>query len=203
VSKIETGRYSERLRRALGMKGVEVVSGELSPEISPVFILEDNSIEWAYLQQVRLCGSAILQVGVAGNESLIRWVNPAGSGVIAVFTHLDFSANLPASFNWGYATVAVDLPTASVSAVFDHRWAAGAVGARTAIRTSRTAAGGTIALGDGIFVIQLTINTVYQWDGALVLLPGEGLELGAPGVLDMALRANARWRERQLPALEE
>jgi len=201
VSKIETGRYSERLRRALGMKGIEIVSGELSPEISPVFVLEDNSIEWKFLQAVRVCGSATLQSGTAGNESLIRWLNPAGSGIMAVFSHFDINTNALVSFNLGYGTAIVALPTLGATAVFDHRWATAT--SPTSVRVSQTSAGTTISLSSSVFVSRTAADAVYHWDGELVLLPGESLEFGSPGSLSLSLRVNARWTERQLPALEE
>lgn len=201
MSKIETGRYSERLRRQLGMKGTEKVSGELSPEISPVFILEDNTIEWAFLQQVRKCGAGVLQVGTAGQETLIRLVNPAASGVIAVFTHVDVQMNKNVSCNFGYSTSIADLATAAATAVYDHRWSPAAQG--TTVIGTRTSAGGTISLTETVFVTRMIVDTSYLWDGPFVLLPGEGVEFGAPGTLDLDVRMNARWTERQLPALEE
>jgi len=201
VSKIETGRYSERLRRALGMKGVEVVAGELSPEISPVFILEDNSIEWKFLQQVRVCGSAIIQNGAAGNETLVRWQNPVASGIMAVFSHLDYTASLDENFNFGFTVTTAGLATPGVTAVFDHRWDTGLN--PTAVKVTRTSAGATIALGGSVFVTRVAINNRYPWDGAVVVLPGEGLEFGSPGTFAVNIRVNARWTERHLPALEE
>ncbi len=204
MSKIEVGRYSDRLRRTLGMKGVSEVAGELSPEISPVMVLEDVSLEWLFLQQVRACGSATVLVGNVANESIIRWRNPAGSGVIARFTHLDYFATQNVIHTWGYSTPAVgDLPTASVTAVFDHRWADSGGVDRTTIRTSRTSAGTTIALASSIFVASPQLQTAYQWDGEIILLPGEAVELGSSGSVDVNLNASARWTERQLPALEE
>lgn len=200
MTKIETGRYSERLRRALGMKGVEMVAAELSPEISPVFILEDNSIEWKFLQQVRVCTSGILQVGGAGFESLLRWSNPSISGVIAIFTHLDVMLGSLSSVNFGYATVPGTLGIPAASTVLDHRWATAA--SPTTIVPSRDNAGATISLSSTVFIARVLIDVAFHWDGQLVLLPGEALEFGAPGSLNLDIRANARWTERQLPALE-
>lgn len=181
------------------MKGVVQVAGELSPEISPVMVLEDNAIEWQFLQQVRVCGSATLVPGIGGNPSVVQWNNPANSGVIAVFSHLDFQMDILASANFGYSAAAA-LASAASTAVFDKRW--GTQTDPTTIRVTSTNAGVGIALTSSIFVARLNSNRNYPWEGQVVLLPDDSLEFGTPG-LNVGIRVNARWTERQLPALEE
>lgn len=200
MSKIETGRYSERLRRSLGMKGVTVVSAELSPEISPVIVLEDNALEWQFLQAVRACGSAILEDGAVSFQTLIRWNNPVGSGIIAVFRHLDISADALTTINWGYGNNIGELLTARATAVFDHRWATAT--SPTAVTASSSDDATVISLASSIFVTRSVADTPYHWDGEVILLPGESLELGS-GSTQLAVRVNTRWTERQLPALEQ
>jgi len=86
VSKIETGRYSDLLRRYLGMKGVSAVSSELSPEIAPAFVLESERPEWEFLKNERLMAGVFSVPGVAAQNAVYRLRNPAGSGVVAVFS---------------------------------------------------------------------------------------------------------------------
>lgn len=199
MSKIEIGRFSERLRRALGMKGVPVVSAELSPEISPVIIVQGNDPDQQFLQGVRLCVSAIGVNGVAGNPSLVRWRNPENSGVIAVFERFWFSIENSGQMNVGYAAVQADLPTASASGLRDHRWA-GAPD-NTTIRASRTAAGTGLNLADSLMVARLTSGRPFTYPQPVILLPGETIEAGTIGV-DTEFTAVAIWSERQIPALE-
>ena len=53
MSKIETGRFSDLLRRSLGMKGQELVSAELAPELSPTWQVESAlNQEWDWAKGV-------------------------------------------------------------------------------------------------------------------------------------------------------
>ena len=200
MAKIETGRFSDRLRRSLGMKGVVDVAGELSPEVSPVIVLEDNSLEWQFLQQVKACCSATLEPANAGFESVVQWLNPAGSGIIAVFSHVGVSVGPVININFGYALVAAALPTAGATAVRDHRWSTAAD--PTSVRVSRDNTGTVIALASSIFITRSPANRPFSWEQPVVLLPGEALQLGSGGSLALDIRATAVWTERALPALE-
>ena len=180
------------------MKGVEVVSAELSPEISPVIILEDNTTEWQFLQAVRLCVSSFIQQGVALQNTIIRARNPAGSGVIAVVTRVAYSPNITSQFLMGFANTLADLPTAAATAVRDHRWASAAN--PTTLVVSRSNDVG-FSFSDSLWATDSLGFTPQLFDSPFVILPGETIEMGTT-TPEVTLRMGLSWTERQLPRLE-
>jgi len=199
VSKIEIGRYAERLRRVLGMKGQEMVAGELSAEVSPVIVLEDNAAEWQFLQRVRLCTSVMLQGNVAAQNGLFRLRNPAASGVIAVVNKLGINGTLPFRVSLGYASAAVDLGTPGTTAVRDSRWILPAN--PTALIASR-ANNVTISLISSLWIASTLASTLVRYEhGPIIMLPGDVIEWGT-STLNITLETTVDWTERELPALE-
>lgn len=93
MSKIEVGFYSELLRRFLSQAGQESVSGELSPEISPVMVLDSVRPDWAYLRGERMCGGSVGSAPAAALNSTVRLVNPAGSGMLLTICDLQWWNN--------------------------------------------------------------------------------------------------------------
>ena len=199
MSKIETGRFSERLRRSLGMVGQTMVAGELSPEVSPVIVLQGNDPDQQFLQGVRLCFSSMEQPAVAAQNTLFRILNPQGSGVLASFSHVSFSHHnsVATVFNMGYGTTVASLPTAGATAIRDQRWLAGTN--PTSLIASRSNGVG-IALLQGLWTVSSNVHDPMKYEVPFILLPGEILEFG--GGVNIIVRFNAAWTERPLPALE-
>jgi len=200
MSKIEIGRYSERLRRSLGMKGQETVASELSPEVSPVIIIEDNDAQWQFLQGVRLCSSAMLQGTVVAQNNIFRLRNPAGSGVVGEVNVLSMSGNIAGMvFNLGYGVTQAELGTAGTTGLRDSRWGTGID--NTTLIASRA---NNVALN---FASSIWITRAFpdhQWvypHGRFIILPGESIEWGTASV-NLTLVTTVDWTERQLPALE-
>ncbi len=181
------------------MKGTEIVSGELSPEISPVIVVEDDTAEWQFLQGVRLCASSLAQGAVVAQNTMFRYRNPVGSGVIARFDVWGVTPTTDCSFVAGYSSGAADFATAGATALRDHRWQQ-AAGSKTAIQVSR-ANDITFVLTDGFWGWDGLADVSQRYDQPLILLPGEAIDLGTI-TLNVEIRLFSTWTERQLPALE-
>ena len=199
MAKIEIGTFSERLRRSLGMKGQEMVAAELSPEVSPVIVLQDNAAEMQFLQGIRLCTSGMLQGAVVAENSLFRILNAAGSGVLAVFTYFALTANRTSTLNVGYGITQAALGTAGATAVRDGRW--GRPANPTTLTASR-ANNVAVGLDSTLMVSRVATGFIVKASRQWVLLPGESLEWGT-GTTDVQLETTVDWYEKPLPALEE
>ena len=200
MSKIEIGRYSELLRRQFGMKGQESVAAELSPEVSPIVILEDASDEWNYLKGVRDCGFGDIVAAIAGFTSKWRMRNPAASGIIAVVEFIEIVTNATSAKRITINNQTVDFPTPVQGAVLDARW--GIVGvAEPAVIVTASNAQATGPAGTSIGESRALSNAPWTYAQEIVLVPGAVLDFGTADQ-DEDARATVRWRERAFPALE-
>lgn len=202
MSKIEIGRYSELLRRMLGMKGTTEVAGELSPEISPIFVIEDPGAEWDFLKSVRGGRLAEIQVGVAGFGSVVRLRNPVGSGVIAVVDLISITPEGATNVGVTRGTETTELFSLGVSVVPDLRWESEASIATT-LRVSRASdvAG---PVGDVLARTRPLAGSEFVYSLPIVMIPGTSVDWGVGfGSTNETIHTFAGWRERQLPALEE
>lgn len=196
MAKIEVGRYSDQLRRLFGMKGVEVVASELSPEISPVVVLEDNAPDLQFLKAVRLCGSADTAAAAAGFFGRVRLRNPATSGVIATVTRSTLSSTSTQQYTGFLIVTATDLASIATGVILDGRWQ-GAVGG-TALRTSFQSIAGAAS---GSRVLDQQGGQVGLQGDSIVLIPGDALDFQL-NTLNLELHFWLRWSERRLPELE-
>lgn len=200
MSKIEIGRYSEQLRRMLGMKGQEVVSGELSPEISATIEIEGPGAEWNFLKGVRDASTGATIGAIAGNRPNFRLRNPTGSGVIAtvqVVALVSPSGDVDIALARGLETTDLAVGTFATT-VLDERWAP--IGQTTLVASVTN----LDALGPQgrIFVRARTLDhTEWRYPYQVVLVPGTNLDFG---LLTLATGATGwvRWHERRLPRLE-
>jgi len=200
VSKIEIGRFAERLRRSLGMAGQVEVAGELAPEISPVIVIQDNSAEWQFLQRVRLCQSAVLQAAAVAANPVFRYINPAGSGVIAQFNSVQLTSDSINTFIGGYGITQTSFGTAAATGLRDHRWVAGGTVATAIVGSRGTGVG--VGLTQGLFIFHSLASELRDYSEPFILLPGESFEFGSL-TDDHEMTASLTWTERRLPALEE
>jgi len=199
MSKIEIGRFAERLRRSLGMAGVVEVAQELSPEISPVIVVEDNAADLQFLQAVKLCCAAPLQPAVAAQNTIFRFRNPATSGVIASFSRVIMTSDVAALLLLGYGSTQADLATVGATGLRDRRWERGTP-TSTVLQGSR-ANNVALAFETAIFTLFVSANTPLIYPEPFVLLPGETLELRTQNV-NVGIGLGLTWTERGLPALE-
>jgi len=199
VSKIEVGRYSELLRRFLQQKGQEEIAGELSPEISPIFVLESDRTDWAFLKNERLGIVSINQTSGATPGPLFRVRNPLGSGVIATLSDIWVTLTVgPANLRVNFVQVNAQLPGGNLNGrPRDFRWGPNF---ETVLLGSFDTT--TVGIGTRLFEGRLQADTNLHLQIPVVIPPGFGVEMGTNAVQAQGLIANYMWVERQLTALE-
>ena len=204
MSKIETGRYSELLRKQLGQKGQELVAGELSPEISPVFGLEAAlwSLEWYYLKGVRaLSGSDIIGANVLAGGHM-RLTNPIGSEVLATVTRVSMTAKSIVEWAVNLEETGAILKSVGLSTARDGRWPRTAALFQSALTISFTASSGAVPTGQGILHRGSAIaDTLQSYSEQVVVPPGFALTWGSL-TANVGVDLNVDWFERPVAALE-
>lgn len=201
MAKIEIGRYSELLRRALGMKGVTEVSGELSPEISPTWQLESDSDEWQFLKGVRIISSSLSIAAVAAQASRLQLVNPAASGVIATVFPVVFTGGITVTLILRMVGTALAvLGTVGTSVPRDNRWNLPAGGASPLILSGEASAD-AINAGFLVHIGPVPANETFNLPVPIVLTPGSSIQWGS-SVDNVAVTGSVHWKERQIPVLE-
>jgi len=201
MSKIESGRWSEQLRRMFGMKGQELVSAELSPEVSPTIQLEGPDAEWNFLKGVRDCAAGDTLAAAVGFQSKWRVRNPADSGVIGILEEIELVSSTGAlAYRVTGNAQTVNFPTVVLSAVTDGRW--GAIGdARPALIVSASNTQATGPAGEIFVETRRAVDVEFRYSRPLVLIPGACVDFGTPS-FNLALFMWVRWRERAVAALE-
>jgi len=206
LSKIEIGRWSEQLRRMMGMAGTEIVSGEMSPEISPTIELEGQSPEWDFLKGKRNCfGGADLGAGGVTFIGKYRLRNPADSGVVAVVKRIELASTAGGVGTTGLRinvnSQTVNLDTAVVPLVPDTRWGALAIQATALILTTSIVQ--TTGPAGSLLATSITIaGTRWVVTEPFVLVPGTNVDFGASSD-NLPLAGWVAWTERAFPVLEQ
>lgn len=174
---INIGRYNGILGRMLSMGGQEDPAGALSPEISPVLVLENDRPEWLFLGNVRLHGAAIaLAAGGAGNFATARLRNPATSGALVVVTSIQISVTTISEVKIFLATSAVVDATTPQTMMFPHdsRWGAQTSGAaKGSSKNDNTASQGTV-IWDHFLAVNTPIRAACC---PLVLAPDSSIDV--------------------------
>lgn len=202
MSKVETGRFSEQLRRMLGQKGQELVAAELSPEISPTIELEGRSAEWDFLKGVRGISAVLEITAVVAMTSICRVRNPAASGVLGVITMVEETIQItPAAAVLTRGTEVVDLAVPISTVVLDERWEATGL-ISSALQFSTNDAGDAIqAAGPSIGIFRPAVDTPWKYTNEIVLPPGTHCDWG-PTPTNRTIRTTVTWRERAVARLE-
>lgn len=195
MSKVETGRYSDLLRRTLGMKGVTEVAAELSPELSPVFVLETERPEWEFLKNEKLVGATFQKTGEVALASAVRLSNPAASGVVAVFSRMHINSAAAGIILWERNTDQGVLASLLPTVARDTRWEA----LTTSVLLQSVAAVG--ASGDSFGSTVNLANVPVEYVDSIVLTPGQQVQMTQLTV-NTSIRGYWTWRERRLDALE-
>jgi len=196
VSQIQTGRYGDLLRRFLGMKGVTEVAGELSPEISAVFILENDRPEWLFLKGEKLCSASFFIALNAGLPSAARLRNPAGSGVMAVIQRLEVSTQAGATLieerNTDQGNLAAVLPTVTRDTRLPVLNASACIQSVANVGSS----------GEAFFSQRNLPDVPLVNASPFILLPGFQIQVSST-TNNIQLRGDWQWRERRLDVLEQ
>lgn len=183
------------------MKGVELVSAELSPEISPTWTLEDNSAEWQFLKSVRLVGGSGQEGAVAAELGTFRINNPAGSGVLC---SVNFLALTPGGATNVHARIfnveAAALTDGISTGPLDTRWNFPGTVISPVIFSAQTQ---VAVISGGVLIWNSTTNTnmLQQITMPIVLAPNSHLDIQAQTV-NSSQRIIAHWHERGVSALE-
>lgn len=203
MSKIEQGRWSQLLRRATGAAGQEVVAGHLSPEISPVWIIQEADQDLDFLKIVRRMAVGIELGAGAGFLTKFRLRNPVDSGVISIVTSMDMRLDALSTVTGARGTAVTDLSVGNVpTTVIDERWGAtSATGGTLILSVDNTTVLGPE--GDNLFRDRLAAETRYRMPSELkiVLTPGTNFDWGAVTV-NRLIRTSLTWFERPFPDLE-
>lgn len=184
------------------MAGVTIVSGEVSPEISPTVELEGRSPEWDFLKGVRGCFAAAEQLkGGLTFRSKFRLRNPATSGVIAVVQAFEASTDANARLAAAVNAQTVDFATAIVPAVPDVRWGALA-NQQTSLIASRDNTQITGPAGNLLGSVRITDGRPWLVRQPFAMMPGTTFDWGCQSD-DTDCLAWVHWIERSLPELEQ
>jgi hypothetical protein len=88
----------------------------LSPELQPVVIAEDLSVQSPYDSPLRRrAGSGVEVAAVAGQYSQIELTNPTDSGVVAMLKRMAFAAGASTNLSFGFKSGAVGALPATAS----------------------------------------------------------------------------------------
>jgi len=207
VSRIQSGRWSELLRRATGQAGVEVVASELSPEISPTWAIEGTTPEWDFLKSTKRL-LANVDLDGAGCASW-RLRNPDNSSAIAIVDQIIFGCNNDTTaFTLQLEHGASDLGSLGFPIVVDSRWVPAPYtdAAISSMSFTTTSSSSYITTG-------ALLGTFYSHGGSggekqqqtfhlpVVLSPGWSLTLSTLN-LGARVYGNVSYSERTLPPLE-
>jgi hypothetical protein len=204
VARIEIGRWSELLRRASGMAGVEIVSSEMSPEISPVFVVEGDTGDWDYLKHKKLFACQFSVPASVGEFSHWQLRNPPTSGTIAVIERITASTTASDYTRLMLNKVTTDYTTAAYPVVQDTRWQTyPGPPLNFNVSSLKATHEGDSGVGAGSIFSQqrLISNTPWTFVGPLVLTPGYALS-GQNTTYNLAMSVTVQWSERKLQPLE-
>lgn len=200
--KIQVGRFNQILGRSLTMGGQEDPAGDLSAEISPVLVLENDRPEWEYLGGGRLMAGSRGVAGAATPVS-IRFRNPVGSGAICVLLSVNVSTGpgLVANDEYQAALVAATVDLASVGTTQTARDTRNPTTKGVAILSAAQAAvAGTNMMEDWF---QPVSSNRLLANMPCIVSPGFALDVGsftnsAAGVMIVSFS----WRERAFQPFE-
>lgn len=211
-NEILVGRYNRFLQKVLGIKGPPP-SAAVAGEVMPVLPFESFGVENRYLASWERFGFFISAAAVVAQRSALRFRNPPGSNLIAVFEKINvsqFAGGTPqtvlAAYNFPPPAVADFTPSANVQARFDAR------GRPTATLVPSFSSNAGASAGAFFYesVIPQTIpgataagsiELIQDDDQELPLLPGDAITLWG-ATLGIEINASVWWRERFLEESE-
>jgi len=202
-NEILTGRYARMLQKLFGMKG-SVPTKQLAGEITTTINLF-SGVELRYLEQWDRFGLALQVIGVAANVSGVRFRNPVGSNVIAVFESLLVANDSASSGDYFISLGAIAADLASISSLVGSRLDPRGRNAPTLIVTSQATTPSIGFLTAGIarpaLLSASTIPIILTENQEITVLPGDALQVLSFN-LNSSMDVSAVWRERLLEESE-
>jgi hypothetical protein len=198
-NEIQVGRYNRYLQKLFSMKGPAALT-QLSPEMMPVLPLF-HGVENRYLEGWDRFGFSLFSAAVVGQLSAVRFRNPAGSNVIAVFELITCQSGPNAGPLSDQPFVAVNqnqnanLGTLNLAnqSVLDKR----SRPLSTLITSSGQQTGGGVAIIQTTYGANGFANFINYEHQQITVLPGTSLDV-IGNVLNQAITPSAIWRERFL-----
>lgn len=205
-NEILVGRYNRFLQKALSLKGGPP-SPQLSTDIQAAIAIEQG-LENRYLQSWDRFGHNGVQAAVAAIQSAIRYRNPAGSNIVAVFEKITLISNAGTINQVGaqLGPIAVDYAT-SAAATLARLDARGRP--NTGLQISRTGAAAEVDVGFSFATAFLgaaagalpMYDVILTDDQEIPLLPGDALQIVCSTV-NIGIQSAVLWRERTLEESE-
>lgn len=202
MSRINVGRFSQLLRRFLEQKGTEVVASELSPEISPVFILENDRPDWLFLKGERLCVASFATTSGASLGPTVRVRNPLASAALATIVGFSINPNTNTSFASARLTISNNNLAGGNVPLFirDGR-------ELVSLGINKSAMVGSFSntiepVGDLMWTTNCIPNEERGLNQPFILSPGRAFDVGLSSVSVNTVHINIYWTERALPAIE-
>lgn len=201
-NEILVGRYNRFLQKVTAIKGGPPAAA-LGGEIMPILPLESFGVENRYLASWQRFGFFIAAAaGGVGLRSGIRFRNPAGSNVLAVFekirlTRLAGTAdNILASYNFSPPAPVDFIVSANLQPRLDARQQ---VPTATLIPSSSGNVGGSTGAFFWIDLVGITggVELIVDDDQELPVLPGDAITFWSNN-LNSEIDASVIWRERFL-----
>lgn len=197
-NEILAGRFNRALQKLFGMKGPPPTP-QLASEIIPVHPFASGA-EHRYLEGWERFAIVILQPAVAAQTSGIRFRNPSGSNVMAVFEKVTITNQATQTDQpiVDYGTATADNGTlvslASTQLDFRSRPTPTLIASRAAPPVSNLA-----AIWQTAYTAQISYDMI--WDEGQEITLGPGFALGMRSAqVNVSLTVSVIWRER---ALEE
>ena len=198
-NEILVGRYNRFLQKLFSMKG-DAALFQLSSEMQSVFPFF-SGVENRNLEAWDRFGQFVSQgAGGAGVLSAIRFRNPVGSNVIAVFEKITTS-----NVNAGAESMQVVIGPATTDEGTVLAPAASRLDARGRQNFSLILSKGTVAgvgalIGQTVSLGSTTVDYLVFEEQEIPLLPGDALTF--QGTLNQSLDMSFTWRERLLEESE-
>jgi len=202
-NEILTGRYARMLQKLFGMKG-SVPTKQLAGEITTTINLF-SGVELRYLEQWDRFGLALQVIGVAGNVSGIRFRNPVGSNVVAVFESLFVGNDSTTAGDYFVSLGAIAADLASPSSLVGSRLDPRGRNAPTLIVSSQATTPSigflTAGIARPVLATTVTLQIISTENQEITVLPGDALQVLTFN-LTSSVDVSAVWRERLLEESE-
>ncbi len=200
-NEILVGRYNRSLQKLLSMKG-QAVMPQLASELQPTFSFFSGA-ENRYLESWERFGiRQPAAAGGVGNITMCRFLNPAGSNVVAVLEKIFV---FEAAADPGGPVLAINAPPSpaalaggsNLGAALDPRGRPQSTCSLSFKNNSAAISGGTVILQMSLGATQLYWDIINTDIVEIPVLPGESYDIFA-NTANQGLTVSTLWRERFL-----
>jgi hypothetical protein len=199
-NEILVGRYNRFIQKLLGLKGGPP-SPQLASEIAATFEVEQISVENRYLLSLDSFGLGVTNAGVAGQLSTIKFRNPVGSNVIAIFEKISASTTTPDDVDVQIGTDQTNGATVSpISTLNNLDSRSGRVSSLILSLSAGAAPPSMATIFRGTFSTPTYEFIVFDHQ-EVTLNPGRSIQL-VSGTGNLNLKTTWKWRERLLEESE-